>query len=1331
MSEGPRSPDEPRASDGALERAVSTLSAVAPQLDATGLAEALWLASRMGAGPLPVASEPEEAEPAPPAAGKALEDARPRSVDGGTAPRSPSLPSPEQQTRPLHERLPGADSPVAGDAVAAPRPSALPLALPLTRALRPWKRPWPTGRRHTLDLSATVDGYARSGELLPALTHEPERWFDLTLVVDRSPSMQVWQASVQAFVAVLDQLGAFRTLQIRMLRFDSESGVALSDRQGRPVSSGQPGSADGRRLIVVVSDCVAEAWRAPEVWQRLWAWSRTASLALLNPLPPKLWRRTGLDLPTTRVTQATPGGGNSGLAFRLPSLMPRGEDGAGQWLAVPVLSLSVHSLERWSRVMMLGAPEGCAATLVPSAGRPDLARGTGAVPSSADKGPKARTEGFLRTAAPAAARLAVLCCTFDRVSLDMLHVLRQELVPEATTASVAELLASGLFALHADPAGGVVLEAQPETRARLAAELSEHDALRLGRALGRHVTARREGRRTMAMVAGRTDGDDGDISADDLAAESTPVGRALTRTLELLGVRRTPEQSSPGGSRSLPAMTDHVPEPVPDASRLAAQVVTALLASDLDSMRDAFDVTLTLLRRQGIDVDPDALWRLLDAGRSRQVLPSGREPWHHRLEVRPRYETFWGRYAALLEQAPSRTTSQTSLLDQATDRLLEELVDPRSRGPRQRAGVVIAPDQASQSTVVIGLAAKALDAGYRLIVVMTGPFHDERLQTQRLIDEGLLGFDTAYQTAYSRYDPRVVRPVGVGTLRTHEHLEIAALTSTTSDFTARGAARTDAAPDGSPLIFAIKKNKRVVDSVRSWLVRQSRRTAPAPDLPLLLIDSATTGRPSAVDDSVLHLLSQFSVATYVSFAFAPFLPIPGPGREERLRYPDHFVHSLPMHRWGMEPEPMTEELLPRLFEVTDQEWWLPARHDATQSVGRDLPPSLREAVHAFVLAGAVRRERGQTHMHHSMLVSVSRFTAVQAQVHEQLTEYMRFVTVRLSEPGSREPLNELYSLWRSDFAPEDVRPETAAESVAWARTARHLATVAQEIHVLLVNSGSTGLPVWHAHPEGLSIMAVGGTKLARGTVLEGLTVGYYLRATGTPDTLLQLGSAFGYRTGYEDVCRLYVTPEVLGRRRNAVELHPGALIELRHFRLSPPVVRRNFRMLESFVRSLDGLGPGPRPVDGGNLVWDDVPTERVLTGFLDPYVPALPPAGQGEPINDLSTYVRRCMARGEMQRWSVQIASPPTGRGEVVVAGHGVRTTVRRPGDVSEEGIYWLKALHDRRNDEVHGIDVRHADQPLLTIYLIAPELPETRAAAAHPLVGFAVSLPRARVGIM
>lgn len=49
--------------------------------------------------------------------------------------------------------------------------------------------------------------------------------------------------------------------------------------------------------------------------------------------------------------------------------------------------------------------------------------------------------------------------------------------------------------------------------------------------------------------------------------------------------------------------------------------------------------------------------------------------------------------------------------------------------------------------------------------------------------------------------------------------------------------------------------------------------------------------------------------------------------------------------------------------------------------------------------------------------------------------------------------------------------------------------------------------------------------LSRGLTLEGLMTSYYSRNAGTYDTLLQMCRWFGYRPGYEDLCRVYLTQE--------------------------------------------------------------------------------------------------------------------------------------------------------------------------------------------------------------
>ncbi|MFI6359286.1 TIR-like protein FxsC [Streptomyces sp. NPDC050743] len=488
------------------------LGAVAPDLDGTALAEVLWLAARIGAGPaVPQAG----ASPEPPAVGAPKPPAAPSFP--GPGPGHTAAPGP---SRPLHERLRGASARISGAAVATPQGAGLPLAEEVTRALRPWKRPWPRGHRPALDIDATVDGYARSGELIPVFRPAPERWFGLVLVVDRSPAMRVWRETIADFTAVLDRLGAFRTLQTRELGFGA-NGPEIRDGLGRLTGPGELRSPDARRLVIVVSDCAGPQWREPEVWRRIRGWSLTTPVALLNPLPPKLWRRTALGLPSVRVQASAPGADSLHLTFDRPLLPPDEDQQAdtGDWLPLPVLSTSPHSLDQWSRALMRGAPEGCGAVLVPRAGR--LRRH----PPPREHAGAATAEGFLRTASPGAVRLAVLCAPFGRLSMSLLHLIRQDMVPDATVADLAELLTSGLFTIETHGDGPVELVADPVVRLRLERELTVHEVRRMDRALER---AARPGR--LPAVAYAPHG-----HAEHLAGERA-FAHARRRTLELLGL---------------------------------------------------------------------------------------------------------------------------------------------------------------------------------------------------------------------------------------------------------------------------------------------------------------------------------------------------------------------------------------------------------------------------------------------------------------------------------------------------------------------------------------------------------------------------------------------------------------------------------------------------------------------------------------------------------------------------------------------------------------------------------------------------------------------------
>ena len=87
--------------------------------------------------------------------------------------------------------------------------------------------------------------------------------------------------------------------------------------------------------------------------------------------------------------------------------------------------------------------------------------------------------------------------------------------------------------------------------------------------------------------------------------------------------------------------------------------------------------------------------------------------------------------------------------------------------------------------------------------------------------------------------------------------------------------------------------------------------------------------------------------------------------------------------------------------------------------------------------------------------------------------------------------------------------------------------VIEDIEIVVVNNSkkSENLRYENFKKEGRKIIVVGGFSLSRGLTLEGLITSYYLRYSKMYDSMLQMGRWFGYRMGYEDLCKLYLSKE--------------------------------------------------------------------------------------------------------------------------------------------------------------------------------------------------------------
>jgi hypothetical protein len=501
-------------------------------LDAVTVADALWLAAgraaRHGAtGPGGRPAHEETAVPERPPTPAHPPD-RPREQEPPL--RSAATPGTARvRSYPLYEELDDEPPALSGPSLSVPAGRALSQTVELGRSLRPFMRRYPRGRKTGLDMQATIDSFARDGELVPVIAPLPEPWFEVVVIVDTHLTTDVWQTAIDEFVNLLENTGAFRQVRRWHLTTDAQSPY-LTDARGQFVNVSNVTGSQQRRFYLILSDCAAPAWYEPAVWQLLRQWALRAPLSIASPLPARLWHRTALDLPAVHVRNRVPGASNAALRVTPPAHLPWILQPGEPYVAIPALTLTAHSLQRWAHGFVRGAPEGYEAVLVgPYGNAPSPFLGLSPQPAETEteESETDAARAFLQTAAPAAVRLAALCSSFRRLSLPLLQLIRQEVVREAGNADIAELLTSSLLRIDTSRSGPPLILFTEAARTQLSALVGRHDAWRTYEALSHYIARRtRLPAKSLDAIAA--------LPADGLPEDLRPFAQASQELLTAL-----------------------------------------------------------------------------------------------------------------------------------------------------------------------------------------------------------------------------------------------------------------------------------------------------------------------------------------------------------------------------------------------------------------------------------------------------------------------------------------------------------------------------------------------------------------------------------------------------------------------------------------------------------------------------------------------------------------------------------------------------------------------------------------------------------------------------
>jgi Z1 domain len=743
----------------------------------------------------------------------------------------------------------------------------------------------------------------------------------------------------------------------------------------------------------------------------------------------------------------------------------------------------------------------------------------------------------------------------------------------------------------------------------------------------------------------------------------------------------------------------------------------------------------------------------------------------------------WKRLEALLGSDPKWEQHQIDSVSAESFRVLKNLPDPKACAPFQGRGLVVGYVQSGKTANYTAVAARAVDAGYRVVIVLSGIHDSLRNQTQHRLERELVG------------DPGT-NPEEPSDCKTWQ-----TLTTLVEDFRAQDP---KVLQSKGPFLAVVKKNVPILQKLDRWL----ESSGPfLDDLPVLIIDDEadqasinTKGNrpldetigdeededenfaPSKTNALIRSILKRAKKAAYVAYTATPFANILiNPEAVDRHvgddLFPKDFVIQLtrPKGYTGTEElfgvSAQGRDVLRTVAEEDVKALRGARRRRRTEIVLKQaadtLPNSLADAIASFCLAGAIRGLRGLAGKAHTMLVHVSQRTVDQSRIAEAIRDQLDLWREADRQGQQLEVI----------FGPVWDVMKTGIDVPADDGTILRAAVgILQEVVVLELNS-ITGENLEYDEKPGRHIVAVGGNRLSRGLTLEGLTISYFLRTASMCDTLLQMARWYGFRRGYEDLIRIWTTDGIArwfselalveqslrdsiialaraGRRPDQMAIrlrahsdllltarnksrtslsqqdswsgeHPQTvLLPLSH----PQKLLSNLAITDRLIGELSPLAK----CEGGMLA-RDVPAETIAM-FLRGYQ-------IHEDIvvfrNDLlADWILERSVNGELTDWSVFIASPADGK-LTALGGRDIGLVRRKR--VSSESIGILTdPAHEgvdlpqgpdayKRDSGAYDAEAMRAARPstqgLLLVYPLDPEY--LGISSDEPVIALALSLPQ------
>ncbi|MCL1827397.1 MAG: Z1 domain-containing protein, partial [Candidatus Cloacimonetes bacterium] len=503
---------------------------------------------------------------------------------------------------------------------------------------------------------------------------------------------------------------------------------------------------------------------------------------------------------------------------------------------------------------------------------------------------------------------------------------------------------------------------------------------------------------------------------------------------------------------------------------------------------------------------------------------------------------YWDRYKEYLLQDKGRPENVVNTLDKVSSEILDFLGNPADKSHWKRRGLILGDIQSGKTQTYNSLINKAADAGYDLIVVLTGIQESLRKQTQERIDCEFIGLKSKYQSNHEY--------IGVGNI--NKSRTAFSVTNIDSDFNMDRAKSQNykASTINEPIVFVMKKNTKILEYFVKWLNSSYNDSNHEKiDKPLLLIDDEADNAsvntknadsdPTAINRKIRDIIHSFNRSSYVAVTATPFANIfinpDEQFNEKDDLFPSDFIYALspPTNYIGCDAVfGDNAEHSSCLEVIEDADGYFKSKERAKHRVYY-LPQSLKVAINYFLLCNVARDIIGLKTDHRTMLVNVSQYCLTQESTYEMISDYLlkiqndikAYSKKAIHETLQIESIRFLSKIWNE----KELNDQTKKK---FTEIIPLLMESILPVTITMINTSKKMKSLERLDYEvnkenGLRVIVVGGNSLSRGLTLEGLCVSYFYRESKMYDTLLQMGRWFGYRTGYEKLVKVWMSEKTM------------------------------------------------------------------------------------------------------------------------------------------------------------------------------------------------------------